>query len=89
MENYKISELFKNLNDSTISKLVTKTWIRINVLPGGQLYSKLRVLEHSFFNKTLFFKKESIKHLKFLKKLKQLTTCCIKCLFYKFLKTLK
>ena len=33
MERYKISKL---LNDSTVSKLVTKHWIEINDLSSGQ-----------------------------------------------------
>ena len=33
MEHYKISKL---LNDSTLSKFVTKKWIKINDLSGGQ-----------------------------------------------------
>ena len=33
MEHYKISKL---LNDSTISKFVTKKWVEVNDLSGGQ-----------------------------------------------------
>ena len=33
MEHHKISKL---LNDSTLSKFVTRKWIEVNDLPGGQ-----------------------------------------------------
>ena len=35
MEHYKISKL---LNDSTVSKFVTKKWIEVNDLSSGQYY---------------------------------------------------
>ena len=33
MEHYNISKLLKN---STVSKLVTKKWVKVNDLPSGQ-----------------------------------------------------
>ena len=41
MEHYKISKL---LNDSTVSKLVTKDWVKVNDLSSGQYSANKNIM---------------------------------------------
>ena len=40
MEHYKISKL---LNDSTVSKFLTKKWVEVNDLSRGEYYSNKKI----------------------------------------------